>query len=251
MKPEIIHFHWCAAHDLSDGAECALNGCLSPEEAQNARRCRHAADRKTYVVSHALKRHVLAAATGRPPRQWDFTRGTHGKPRPITRAHEPDLRINISHTRGLAITALSVAHEVGVDVEWFHRPNILRVAKRFYAEDEWQQVKTAKDEGDRHRLAVGIWTLKEAYLKAKGTGLTVPLDSFAVQLSPPQLLYDSVQDPRHSVQLFRVAIGPDVAAAVAVDLGGDPRPVRVQAARVSASQWQVNLNHRARTVRTG
>jgi len=118
-------------------------------------------------------RDVLAGYLGSEP---EIEVGLHG--RPALRSGE--LQFNLSHSQGLAAVAVSAVHAVGVDVER-PRPRLdpLRFAERFLAPAEAAAL-TALPAAERPEALVQLWTAKEAYLKALGTGLTVPPRSFTI-----------------------------------------------------------------------
>jgi hypothetical protein len=96
----------------------------------------------------------------------------------------PDLRFNISHTDGLIACAVTIGREVGVDVET-RRPSLLHdVAGRHFAPREVSDLRSLP-ELEQDRVFFDYWTLKEAYIKARGFGLALPLGDFAFKLNPP------------------------------------------------------------------
>ncbi len=224
MRGGVIYVHWCRTHEVSGELEKALIPCLGEDEKARYRRFRFAADQRTFLVTHVLARCLLAAATGRALESWTFRYGSHGKPEPVTLFGEPDIRMNVSHCSGLAMIGLTVSCDVGVDVEPLDRPHALEVANNFFAEEEIQHIQLA-DEAIRRHVAVGIWTLKEAFVKATGTGLSAPLDSFAVGLSPPRLLRGTIAQVENRYRFFRIPIADEFLAAVVLDVGkwqGEP-----------------------------
>ncbi len=96
----------------------------------------------------------------------------------------PDLRFNISHTDGLIACAVTIGREVGVDVEHVGRRLTHDVAGRFFAPREVADLRALPDD-EQQRVFFDYWTLKEAYIKARGFGLALPLGDFAFKLNPP------------------------------------------------------------------
>ena len=143
-----------------------LSQTLSDEERARAARFHFERDRSVYIVGHALMRDMLARAVGGSAHDFAFTTGAHGKPEAVLAASAPRLRINLSHTRGLAAVAMTQDVDVGVDVEWMSRDrDLLNIAERFFAVDERRQLALAA-ETDRRDCFFAFWTLKEAYIKA-------------------------------------------------------------------------------------
>ncbi len=194
---------------------------LSEDERQRQRRFVFARDRHQFLVSHALVRTVLSNYTGHDPRAWVFHTNAYGKPEIALPAGLP-LRFNLSHTAGLATCAVTAGHEVGVDVEDLERGRqSLQVARRFFAPAELAVLEQWPPE----RQPVGFfqfWTLKEAYVKARGMGLSIPLQDFAFSLAPdrPPAISFSARCADHSRawQFARIRLGGPHQIAVAVRL---------------------------------
>ena len=102
--------------------------------------------------------------------------GLWDKPRLVS---PQGVHFNLSHSGGWTVVALS-DNEVGVDIQQV-KPLDMRLAKRFFTENEWRQIEGAGD--GAAELFYRLWTVKEAYLKALGTGLNRPLNSFTVRLT--------------------------------------------------------------------
>lgn len=153
---------------------------LTPQERARYDRYRFPHKKNEFLFGKLLTRWVLSRYHSREPRAWTFTEAVRGKPDPDDAA---GLRFNLSHTRGLLAVAITRDHEVGVDVEEVERRDD-GVAERFFAEEEAAQVRAAPPEA-KDRLFARFWTLKEAYIKAHGDGLTIPLASFRFLLGDP------------------------------------------------------------------
>jgi 4'-phosphopantetheinyl transferase len=164
-------------------------GLLSAEERTRAGRFVAETDRSAYVASHALLRLSLSRLADVPPEGWTFETGPHGKPEVAGDEASLGLRISLSHTRGFAVCAVSSVGLVGVDVEHAGRKAPLRISETCFAPAE-REALAALPEADRGGRFFEHWTLKEAFLKAVGLGLTYPLErlSFSVGESPRVLL---------------------------------------------------------------
>lgn len=158
---------------------------LSDSERQRMAQFHFARHRHQYLVTRALVRHVLSMyRPGIPPQHWCFAYNDHGKPC-IDPVLDPSqsLHFNVSHTDGLIVMAVS-RQAIGIDVEDLQRQGDgVSVADTFFAAAERHDLQQC---GAAHRAQrfFEIWTLKEAYIKARGEGLAVPLDSFAFRLGP-------------------------------------------------------------------
>jgi len=160
-----------------DGLETAA---LSADERARAERFHFARDRRRFLRGRAALRHLLAGYAGLEACALVIVPGTHGKPGlPGT-----GLEFNLSHSGGCAVLAVTRGRRVGVDVERIQAERAtLSVARRFFAPAEAAAVATAAP-ADRAMTFFRCWTRKEAYVKARGEGLSLPLDRFEVPLGP-------------------------------------------------------------------
>ncbi|GGG93388.1 4'-phosphopantetheinyl transferase family protein [Silvibacterium dinghuense] len=153
---------------------------LSPAERERAQRFRFPELSARYMADHARLRLLLAGYLDSDPQRLTFVENQQGKPRIAW----PDcrLRFNLSHTKGMTLLAVCLDAEIGVDVEIL-RPVEDReaIAAMYFSPRE---VTALQEEPKSHRdLAfLRCWTRKEAYVKARGEGLSLPLDQFAVSL---------------------------------------------------------------------
>ena len=168
---------------LTPGAEdvAEYTSLLSPTEVDRARRFRFPALFERFVSDHGRLRLLLAGYLQADPQTLDFVENAQGKPR----LSGPDcrLRFNMSHTRGLTMIAVCLDAELGIDVEAM-RPVEDRddIAARNFSPIENRTLQ-AEPEAERDAAFLRCWTRKEAYVKARGEGLSLPLDGFAVTLA--------------------------------------------------------------------
>ena len=164
---------------------------LTPEETAEAERFAFERDRHRFLVRRTLVRAVLSTYTDDDPRTWVFRPGEYGKPE-VAEPAGVTLRFNLSHTAGLAVCAVTSGRDVGVDVEELDgRRADLEVARRYFAPAEVAALEKFPQQR-QHEAFFQFWTLKEAYLKARGMGLSIPLDDFASTLSedrPPAISF--------------------------------------------------------------
>ena len=184
--------------DLADPAvEEACTAILDDAERARAGRFRFDRHRREFLVTHALARVALSHAHPLPPQSWRFSVNKYGKPSPVP---EYGLRFNQSNSVELAVCLVSKcdarpgvknganAVEVGVDVESFARAGeIPPLAARVFSEAERAQldVLSAAARPDR---ALSLWTLKEAYIKARGMGLSLSLREISFLFDCPRAL---------------------------------------------------------------
>ena len=123
--------------------------------------------------ARALLRRMLSRCSAEDPRAWRFSRSAEGKPEITGASPDPGLAVNVSHTRGLVACAVARGASVGIDVEWNGRSRRYEaLAARVLAPGERQAMQSLA-ESDRIPRFLDYWTLKEAHLKASGTGLRV------------------------------------------------------------------------------
>jgi 4'-phosphopantetheinyl transferase len=208
------------ALDARPRERAELETVLSEDERRRADRFRFAVDRERFVVARARLRHVLAACGAGPAERIRFGYGRFGKP--ALPAH-PALAFNLSHAGDLALVAVAWRREVGVDLERLDPDRRLDdVARRFFSSVERRGLERIGG-ADRAVALLRCWCRKEAYLKARGDGLTRPLDSFDVAIGEPvtaaaSLLRATRPDGREAAawDLRDLDVGAGYVAAVAL-----------------------------------
>jgi 4'-phosphopantetheinyl transferase len=194
---------------------------LSEEELERHDRQRVPDRRAEYRVAHALLRTVLSCYRPLRPRDWRFREEQHGRPE-IDIAHPgPRLRFNLSHTQGMVACVVAEEAAVGIDVESLARQRTIdRIAARSFAADELAWLET-HPETDRPSAFLQIWTLKEAQLKAFGTGMQLPMRELSFSLDSgdgARLHYPGgIRDDAGRWQHRRLRPSPGHFMAVAVE----------------------------------
>ncbi|MDO8387766.1 MAG: 4'-phosphopantetheinyl transferase superfamily protein [Polaromonas sp.] len=182
LKPVEVRLWLIDSSRATVGELQACEQSLSPDEQQRAGRFISSEARRQFVLARALLRRALSCCTGVPPAQWVFAQDPYGKPHVAEPAGVP-LSFNVSHTRGLAACAVTDGGAVGVDVE--HRGRTLDLpglARQLFAAREMEHFESLEPQGARDYF-FAIWTLKEAYLKARGVGLSHPLEAVSLELA--------------------------------------------------------------------
>ena len=175
---------WSAPLDLDRESTARLRCLLSRDERDRAERYRSATDRDRFVVARGLLRCILGRYLGTPPERLRFCFGSHGKPSLAGKEGGADLEFSVSHSSGLALYALARHRQVGIDVEQV-RPigDIEQLVERYFSLSE-QAAFRALSRQQQLEGFYRCWTRKEAFVKAKGLGLTFPLDRFEVSVAP-------------------------------------------------------------------
>jgi len=160
-------------------------GFLSQDEARRHQRFVFNQHQHQFLVARALVRSVLAQYVGEiDPAAVAFQLTDLGKPE-LT--NDVGLQFNLSHTPGLIALAVMKKHPLGIDVEHLSRQSdIVRLADRYFSRLEYQGLKALPVSEWNNRF-YDLWTLKEAYLKACGTGLRTPLDAFSFRLEDKRI----------------------------------------------------------------
>lgn len=156
---------------------------LSEDERAREARFHFDADKERFVIGRALARLQLSRFLGGDPRAWQLVTNRYGRPELEIQGPVP-LGFNVSHTPGLVACAVTATPDVGVDVERVNRQLTHDIAERFFAPAEVADLRRLSST-EQARTFFDYWTLKEAYIKARGMGLALPLAHFAFSLRPP------------------------------------------------------------------
>lgn len=206
---------WSVRLNGSDATVAAFSQLLPASERERCARFHFEIHRRRFAVSHGALRILLARYSGIPPQQIKFRYGHAGKP--VVDDSHANLAFNMSHSGDLAVYAVARECELGVDVEQI-RPmaDLERVASHFFSEEECGDL-FALPAGERTQAFFRCWTRKEAYIKALGEGLNVPLQNFRVTLLPdePAALVYTKLEPGGDWQIHHLTPDPMFAGAVA------------------------------------
>ena len=177
INPEHMEL-WCAYPGdlLSEPVAAACAELLTPDERGRWQKLRFEPNRREFLASRALVRTALSAHHPLPPEAWRFRVNACGKPEA-----EPGcgLRFNLSNSPCLVVCLLARDAEVGVDAEPIARSGeILALAPNVFSPPELAQLESLPV-SEREDRALALWTLKEAYIKARGLGLSLPLTGFS------------------------------------------------------------------------
>jgi len=153
---------------------------LTPQEQARRQRLRTDRLQHNYLTTRALCRWTLSGYTGIPPQTWRFIENPHGKPAIAAPGQFTSLRFNLTHTERLVACIVTRVGEVGLDAEETSRPlDVAAVAGQFFSPAE-RDCLSALPPDRRTARFYEYWVLKEAYLKARGTGLSHPPDDFTI-----------------------------------------------------------------------
>ena len=180
-------------------------------------------DRRRFVIAHAWLRMTLGEYLGRAPESLLFGADEHGRPRLVNADIPLDVRFSLSHAGERALLAITIGRHVGIDIEQERPIDVLELARRFFSAKEMATLQ-ALPAADRRSAFFRCWTRKEAFVKAQGTGLRFPLDSFEVSVDDdraPQLLRECLTTPEalERWRIVAVAVEAGYVAALAAEAG--------------------------------
>jgi 4'-phosphopantetheinyl transferase len=151
-----------------------LRSALDEAERERTLRITSEVARRHFAASQAALRHVLSRYIAVAPNQIAFKRGEHGKPF-LADVYRSELQFNLSHSHEWGVVAVAPQREVGIDLERVReRTAAPRLVDRFYSEHE-RAAFTSAPPSDQLRIFFRLWTRKEGYIKATGSGLSVSL----------------------------------------------------------------------------
>lgn len=211
---------WAASLGRSASSLALMYDVLSLDERVRAERFHFVQDREKYIMARGSLRNILGRYLDVKPGEIRFTYNSHGKPALDLEFAANQLKFNVSHSTELALYAVTADREIGVDIEHF-RSSVVEedIAERFFSPGE-VAVLRALPQQVQVQAFFACWTRKEAYIKARGQGLSIPLDQFEVSLVPgqPASLERVFTDPDevHRWTVQDLAPAPEYAGAVCV-----------------------------------
>lgn len=226
---DTVHVWWFAL-DVDPAERTVLAATLSADERARAGRFLRPIDRERYITARGVLRHLLGDGLGCAPAEVSFRYGPRGKPG-LDGGEEHRLEFNLSHRESQGIVALARGRRVGIDVERIN-PGLIeeRIPEQFFSPREVAALRALPRELQPGAF-FACWTRKEAYVKARGDGLSLGLDRFDVSLSPgePAALLRTEDDPLDAERwsLHALTRPPDIVAALAVE--GRPRRIEQHA----------------------
>jgi len=193
LAPAEVHL-WQAT--LDDRLAGGLRYLLSADEISRADRLHFAQDRIQFIAARGLLRTLLQAYLGINSDELQFAYAEKGKPS-LKETQQSAINFNLAHSQSMAIYAFACDREVGVDLEYVREDLAAeRIAERFFSSRESEMLKSLPAEL-RKEAFFNCWTRKEAYIKARGEGLSMALDEFDVSLGPgePAFLLRNHKEP--------------------------------------------------------
>jgi 4'-phosphopantetheinyl transferase len=232
MPPDALPLPRSEVHvwrmNLAEALPPDARATLSADEEDRARQFRFPHLTRRFVAARAALRAILGRYTGLEPADLEFTYAARGKPALASMVPDRPLAFNVSHSCDLGLCAVTAGRDVGVDVEWRHEDRDLFDALETYFSAAECATLRALDPRARRAACYACWTRKEAFLKARGDGLSIPLDAFDVSCAPGEparilgVRGPAADRPRWTV----FDIEPMAGWAGAVVIEGDAVPIR-------------------------
>ncbi len=197
LKDNEVHV-WCSSLVLDSKILNRLRLTLSADELERANRFHFQKDQCSFIAGRGILRSILADYLQTRPKDIEFRYNTRGKPSITNVPLRSEINFNLSHSHGLAVYAVTQRREIGIDIERL-RSNLSfrRIARRFFTTEEFEKLNSLTGEEFIEGF-FKLWTHKEAYIKAKGTGLSIPLNRFAVTINRDQ-----------TVRIKEIGLNPD------------------------------------------
>jgi 4'-phosphopantetheinyl transferase len=228
---------WRASLDEPPPQRDSFLHTLAAEEQTRAQRFYFQTDRERFINAHGVLRAILGLYLDRAPKCLSFCYSSYGKPALTLESGGDAIRFNMSHSRGVALYAVTRGREIGIDLEFIRCDlEVEQIAERFFSRSEIATLRALPTDLQKHAFFL-CWTRKEAYIKARGEGLSLPLDQFDVSLIPgePAALLSTQPDSDEAVRwsLKELTLASGYVAALAVEGRGWtlscwqwPRPLR-------------------------
>lgn len=220
IYPGQVHV-WCVWLNIQEDLVGELSPLLSAEEKEIAAQFRRVSDQIRYITAHARMREILGKYLDIPPENIAFAYNQYGKPDLEPTINPMELNFNLSHSKDVALLAVAVNFKVGVDVENVKRNAATEeIARRFFSSREIELLNS-QPESMRDEAFFRCWTCKEAYIKARGRGMSIPLNKINISFLPesqPKILHvDGDKEENAHWSLFHLEPMDDYVGALAVE----------------------------------
>jgi len=205
---------WWVTLDVPPETSAALDVTLSADERARSARLRFARDRRRFIAARGALRGLLGRYLGASPGRIRFVHNAFGKPE-LSPEFGSRLRFNLSHSADRALIGVTMEADIGVDLECIRpQADCVEIARTFFSATELDELNGLPS--PVHTLAfLSGWTKKEAYVKARGAGLAIPLTSFSVRLAADPAYTFVHLDRRWS--LYTLQPVPSYIAALAIE----------------------------------
>ncbi len=223
LESNQVHLYFSFPEQITDPALLLrYQSLLTEEEMEQMSRLYFVGHRHQYLLTRALIRTSLSRYYPVEPDKWKFSKNSYGKPQVSHPKLKLTTRFNLSHAKGLIICGMARGVDIGVDVEDTQRTTraaFNRLAS-YFSEQEISDLGKLPAEQQYQRF-FDYWTLKEAYIKARGMGLALPLGKFSFQFKANQLsgfqVHPDLEDDADNWQFWRISMSGRYRLAIAVN----------------------------------
>jgi 4'-phosphopantetheinyl transferase len=202
-----------------EAAQARCRAVLSAEEIARGQRLLSEKDRQAFFTRHAFLRTLLSSGTGVDPAAWQFALNPYGKPHIDAPNEFSALHFNLSHRQGVCLCGLTWGHDLGVDVEDTKQKVDAGVEEVVFSASE-RGYLARQDPAQRKEAFFRLWTLKEAYIKAHGEGMSLPLTDISINFdlapTPRLVLAGALAGDAERWNLVQFPIGAQYLGALAV-----------------------------------
>lgn len=219
---EVGHVHvWYARVpvEISQATQTACLKLLTSDERARMERFAFENLKREFLVTRMLCRTTLSRYSHIEPREWRFSPNDYGRPE-ISNSEAPRwLKFNLSNVRSMVVCAVTRDVDIGIDIESLDRADALMdIAEHYFAKSELEGL-LCLDPALRRRRFFELWTLKESYIKARGMGLSIPLEKFAFEFdsSRVRVIFDPLLADREGDWQFDL-LQPDERHLIALGL---------------------------------
>jgi 4'-phosphopantetheinyl transferase len=233
LSPNEVHI-WCASLDVSPEISARLYATLTPDERSRSARFQFERDRQRFNVAHGVLRDLLGRYLQTQPGRIRFVYNAFGKP-DVSPEFGSRLTFNLSHSAEFALIAIANTSNLGIDIEYIRAlSDCADIARHFFSAAEVDSLNSLPSQLYAEAF-FRCWTKKEAYLKACGEGLAIPLNSFSVPPAANRAVTPVDLDvpwkdfvPNDHWSLYTLQPAPGYAGALAIEGNGW---------RLSQGQW--------------
>lgn len=184
LSGSAIHLWKIRINDPPIGPEELYESILSGDERARADRLRFAEEREKLIISRGVLRSILSKYLKSGPGDIVFEYNEYGKPGLPTGVNPDNIKFNLSHSRNLIVYAVAKDMEVGIDIEYIRDvKSAQKIIDRFFSPSEREYYRTRPD-ALKAQAFFKLWTGKEAYTKARGTGFSLPVNENDISLIP-------------------------------------------------------------------
>jgi len=218
-----VHLYYALPDQVTDASLlCRYQSLLTDEETERMSRLYFSGHRHQYLLTRALVRDCLSRYHPVTPGEWRFSTNRYGKPQVSHPSTGLTTCFNLSHARGLIVCAIAPGIDIGVDVEDTQRTTraAFESLASYFSEQEIRDLAQLPEARQKQRF-FDYWTLKEAYIKARGMGLAIPLGQFSFHFEEDELREFRVQaelgDEARNWQFWRISMSGHYRVAIALN----------------------------------